>query len=61
MMEDSHPRNEIGNYHGLYVSYCEENNNLICKGYFNNGKHVGYWIWSSPINFNINERLYYIV
>lgn len=59
-MKNLAPRNALGQPHGLWVRYHGQTklkNPLWFKGWFFNGKEIGYWIVNDGVT---NEKEYFI-
>ena len=53
-MQDNRPRNEQGEFHGMWVSYANPMTMVIwAKGMYINGVDLGFWIEDTK------DKLYY--
>jgi antitoxin component YwqK of YwqJK toxin-antitoxin module len=60
MSKDIRPRNNKGEPHGLWESYYS-GGNLMLKGFYHNGKRLGYNEWYHWNNSDkLREKTYYI-
>ena len=59
-MKNIMPRNEKGQRHGYWEWYRTYNGSLLYKGFFNNGKEVGYSEFYWMNGNELTSKKYYI-